>query len=75
MKIHRSRYVLLLGIFCLTAKDAYGYLDPGSGSLMLQALVASFLGAMLAIKIFWHKIKAFFLRLLSKLGMDSRGTH
>jgi hypothetical protein len=36
------------------------YLDPGSGSFIVQMLIAGFLGAGLAITIFWKKIKSFF---------------
>jgi len=34
------------------------YLDPGSGSILLQMLVAAFLGAAFAVKVYWKKIKA-----------------
>ena len=33
------------------------YIDPGSGSILLQALLASLVGG---IAIFWYKIKTFF---------------
>lgn len=33
------------------------YIDPGSGSIMLQALLASLVGG---VAIFWYKIKTFF---------------
>ncbi len=36
------------------------YLDPGSGSLLLQVLLALFLGAGFTIKLYWKKIKSFF---------------
>ncbi|MEZ5276214.1 MAG: hypothetical protein R3F07_07540 [Opitutaceae bacterium] len=36
------------------------YLDPGTGSIILQSIVAGFFGALVAIKIFWHKITGFF---------------
>jgi hypothetical protein len=38
------------------------YLDPGTGSLILQALVASIAGAVVAITAYWQKIKTFFKR-------------
>ena len=38
------------------------YLDPGSGSYLLQLLLAALLGAGFAIKIYWKKIVAFFRR-------------
>jgi hypothetical protein len=37
------------------------YLDPGSGSLLIQLLAAGLLGGIgLLLKIFWGRIKAFF---------------
>jgi hypothetical protein len=36
------------------------YLDPGSGSLIIQVLMAVLLGAGVAIKVYWRKIKALF---------------
>jgi cation transporter-like permease len=35
------------------------YIDPGTGSIILQALVASALGAAIAVKLFWHRILKF----------------
>ncbi len=36
------------------------YLDPGSGSFLIQLLLAVVLGAGVAIKIYWNKIKSLF---------------
>lgn len=36
------------------------YLDPGSGSMLIQIILAAVLGAGVAIRIFWRNIKAFF---------------
>ena len=33
------------------------YIDPGSGSILIQVFLASFIGG---IAVFWQKIKAFF---------------
>lgn len=35
------------------------YLDPGSGSFLLQLLIAALLGGGYALKVYWKKIKAF----------------
>ncbi len=37
---------------------AYAYLDPGTGSLIVQLLVAGLLGVALTIKLFWRRIRA-----------------
>jgi hypothetical protein len=34
------------------------YLDPGSGSILLQLLVAGILGGLFVARAFWGKIKA-----------------
>ena len=49
----------LLGFLFLT-RDAQAYLDPGTGSMLLQALLAIFLIVGSSISIFWSKIKKFF---------------
>jgi hypothetical protein len=38
------------------------YLDPGSGSFLIQLLIAGALGAALAIRLSWGRIKGFFRR-------------
>jgi len=35
------------------------YIDPGTGSIILQAIVASVVGAAIAVKLFWHRILKF----------------
>jgi hypothetical protein len=36
------------------------YLDPGSGSYILQMLLAAVVGSLFLIKIYWKKIKSIF---------------
>lgn len=45
---------------CLFSLPAYAYLDPATGSLILQGLIAGFAGLMLTAKLYWRKIKSFF---------------
>jgi hypothetical protein len=42
------------------------YLDPGSGSVLLQLLLAAILGAGFVVKVYWNKIKTFFRRIFKK---------
>lgn len=44
----------------LTSPPAY--LDPGSGSFILQLLIAGILGGLVALRMSWGKIKARFTR-------------
>ncbi len=47
-------------------KKELAYLDPGTGSFLLQLLLATSLGALFLVKTFWKRIKGFFTRLFSK---------
>ena len=66
--VHLSGSVLLVAIpaFLISPLRTPAYLDPGTGSYVLQLLVAGLLGAALAIRIFWGRISAFFSRLRSR---------
>lgn len=46
----------------LFAPPAYAYLDPGTGSMIVQALIAAFAAVSVSVGIFWKRLKAFFER-------------
>ena len=55
--------LILLLVF---ARPAYGYIDPGTGSFLLQILIGSALGSLLVIKMFWRRITGFFAGLFGR---------
>jgi len=56
----RAACLLLGGLALLFPPRAAAYLDPGSGSFILQILAAALLGAGVAIRMQWRKIKRWF---------------
>ncbi len=55
---------LFLPLFTLTllfrgffVSDAYAYLDPGSGSIVIQAIIGTLVGVGITLKVYWEKIK------------------
>jgi len=55
------KLITVLAFFMLVlVKNAYSYLDPGTGSYLIQILAAALFGSLFVIKIFWTKIKLFF---------------
>jgi hypothetical protein len=40
--------------------DAYAYLDPGTGSMLLQVILGGVAAVGVAIKLYWHKLRAAF---------------
>ena len=50
---------LFIAFFLLCApQPAQAYLDPGTGSMVLQLLLAGFAGAGVVIKLFWRNISS-----------------
>ena len=54
----------------ILVKNAYAYIDPGTGSMIIQAVIAAIAVASVSIGIFWQRFKAFVERLF---GRDSSG--
>lgn len=46
----------------LLVETAAGYIDPGTGSYVLQIAIAFLVGLAFSVKVFWKKIVAFFRR-------------
>lgn len=42
------------------------YIDPGTGSIIIQVLIGVIVSGMLVGKIFWNRIKAFVMSLFTK---------
>lgn len=62
-------------IFSFLSNSMFGglfYLDPGSGSYLIQLLLAVGLGAGFAIKIYWNKIKEFFSKMTGKKNNEDQ---
>ena len=53
-------------LFLMINSNAYAYIDPGLGSIMLQAIIAMIAGSNLINKIYWKKIKDFFKKKKNK---------
>jgi hypothetical protein len=52
--------------FFLFTSSAYAYLDPGTGSIILQAIVGAFAAFFSTLYIFWEKVKIFFKKVFKK---------
>jgi hypothetical protein len=56
-------WAVLLLLVCAQEVDAY--IDPGIGSYIYQLAIAGLLGAAVAVKIYWKRIRASISHLLS----------
>ena len=47
-------------LLLLLVTDAVAYLDPGTGSMLLQVVLGGVAAIGVAIKLYWHKLRAAF---------------
>ena len=55
-----KKYLLVL-LLC-TSLPAYGYIDPGTGSLIIQSIIGAIAAIGITLKLYWHKLKVFFAK-------------
>lgn len=67
-----NKVVILNFIYLfLTISSAHAYLDPGTGSIIVQALLGLLAAIAVALKLYWHK----FLKLIGvrkKIDLDEK---
>ncbi len=51
-----------MGIGHLSISNAFAYLDPGSGTIIIQMLAGALIGAGIALKLYWQKLKMRFMK-------------
>ena len=63
--------IATLGVLCLViSTPAFAYVDPGSGSAIIGAIIGFFVAAGMVIKTYWYKLKKVFLN--SKESQDKQ---
>jgi len=58
--------VLLSLVLLMFPRKAFAYLDPGTGSYILQLVLAALFGASFAVRIYFKNVKSFIGRIFSK---------
>jgi len=61
-----SVIIVALLLFVTSVRPAHAYLDPGTGSYILQILAAGVLGGLFAVKTFWRQITTFLMGIFSR---------
>ena len=57
----KYKFIIIVVLSFIISKPAYAYLDPGTGSIIIQAILSFIAAALVSINIWWLKIKTFFL--------------
>lgn len=63
--VHRKRAVVIWLALNLAgfSAAAHAYLDPGTGSILVQSLLAGIAGAVAVVSLYWQRVKAFFVNM------------
>ena len=56
----------------MTSNHAYAYLDPGTGSAILSALVAAFAATSMTVRNYWNALKQFCVKKLSSIKKNKK---
>ena len=51
-----------VAIYALAMGDAFAYLDPGTGSIIIQGIIGAIAGGLVVGRMYWHKLKSLFSR-------------
>jgi len=73
LKTIKLIYIFVLGLSINLAftTQGYAYVDPGTGGLILQGILACVATIAVAARVFWDKIKIFFGILFKKNSGES----
>ena len=55
-----NRILVIAGLLLTYSQQAAAYLDPGTGSMVLQGIIAGIAVVGFTIKNYWYRIRAFF---------------
>ncbi len=64
--IFRTILTTLVLLHVINTKQAYAYIDPGTGSYILQMTIAALLAGLFTMKLFMNKIKTLFKNFFSR---------
>lgn len=68
------RFILLLiAFFFVFPTPSYAYLDPGTGSYLIQIMAATFFGGLYVVTAWGKQIKAFIVKNISRKDKNPSG--
>ena len=74
MLIYKKLFFLTSVCVLSITTHAHAYFDPGTGSLIIQTIIALFATAFVTISIMWTKFKNFLSRIFKKKSNKNKKT-
>ncbi len=63
-------YLIILLLFAVEPLSAHAYLDPGTGSFIIQVVIAAVAGISFSLKIYWKKMAGQLSRVFKREKKD-----
>lgn len=73
--MHINKSIFLFALILCFVPSTFAYLDPGSGSYIVQMIIAGILGGFYAIKLYWVRIVNFIKGTSSQADPDEELNH
>ena len=66
------KFILFLFLFfVIQINNSYAYLDPGTGSFILQAIIGFIAAGLATVTLYWKKFKNFITKLFKKKNKEN----
>lgn len=66
-----KKILIFIALLVMTTKKSHAYIDPGSGSYLLQIFLAFVLGSSFALRSYWKKLFNYLSRFFKKPAKDA----
>ena len=54
--------ILAITLLLIFPAPSFAYLDPATGSMIIQGIIGAVAGLLIAVKLYWGKLTSFFSR-------------
>ena len=62
----KNLFFIFFIYFVVLINNAYAYLDPGTGSIILQAILGFIAASLATLSFYWNKVKTFLCKFFKK---------
>jgi len=66
--------IMVITILLILPTPSFAYLDPATGSMIIQGIIGAIAGLLVAVKLYWQKIRSFFSRTKSSDTIDDKNS-
>ena len=73
MVLVKDVLIISLLFYFAATRPAAAYLDPGTGSIILQGLIGAIAGGLVIIRLYWSRVKNFFGKSSLEAGDKKEG--